>query len=95
MRVELSRFIESDLEEIADWIAQDNPGRAGSFVQELRGAFRRIGQNPQIYRIRSEIGHNARIAVLGRYVILFRVDEAVVRIQRVVHGGRDLPRQLE
>ncbi len=31
MQLELSPYIERDLEEIADWIAQDNPRRAVSF----------------------------------------------------------------
>jgi toxin ParE1/3/4 len=36
MRIELSRFIEPDLEAIADYIAQDNPERALSFLAEIR-----------------------------------------------------------
>ncbi len=91
MRVEFSRFVESDLEEIADWIAEDNPRRAVSFIQEFRKAFRRIGLNPLLYQLRPDIGEDARLAVVGRYVILFRVDDEIVRIERVVFGGRDLP----
>jgi plasmid stabilization system protein ParE len=34
MPVELSRFIEEDLDTIAEHIAQDNPARAVSFIQE-------------------------------------------------------------
>jgi toxin ParE1/3/4 len=30
------------------------------------------------------------MAIVGRYVILFRVLAEVVRIERVVYGGRDL-----
>ncbi len=62
MRVELSRFVEDDLEEIADWIAEDNPGRAVTFIQEIREAFRRIGEGPQLYRLRPEIGEDCRLA---------------------------------
>jgi plasmid stabilization system protein ParE len=32
----LSSFSESDLEAIADYIAQDNPARAVSFIEEIR-----------------------------------------------------------
>lgn len=39
MRVELSSFIETDLEVIADYIAQDNPVRALTFIQEIRAKF--------------------------------------------------------
>jgi plasmid stabilization system protein ParE len=91
VRVELSRFIEHDLQEIGDWIAEDNPRRAATFVQEIRAAFRRIGDGPLLYQLRSDIGEDARLAVAGRYVILFRIDGDVVRIERVFFGGRDLP----
>lgn len=36
MRLELSRFVESDLDDIADYIAQDKPSRAVTFIQDIR-----------------------------------------------------------
>lgn len=95
MRVELSSFVEGDLEAIADYIAQDNPRRAVSFIAEIRARFRAVGREPLIYRLRPEIGEDARMALSGNYVILFRVAGPAVRIERVVYGGRDLPRLLE
>jgi plasmid stabilization system protein ParE len=91
MRVELSSFIESDLEAIADYIAQDNPMRAVSFIREIREELRLVGQDPLLYQLRPEIGEDARLAVVGRYVILFHIVGEVVRIERVIFGGRDLP----
>jgi toxin ParE1/3/4 len=91
MLVELSSFIESDLEAIADYIAQDNPMRAVSFIREIREELRLVGQNPLLYQLRPEIGEDARLAVVGRYVILFHIVAEVVRIERVIFGGRDLP----
>jgi len=90
MRVEFSRFIEGDLDAIADYIAQDNPTRAVSFIREIRAEFRVIGQNPLLFRLRPEIGEHARLAIVGRYVVLLRIIGKVVRIERVVYGGRDL-----
>jgi toxin ParE1/3/4 len=95
MRIELSRFVEPDLEAIADYIAQDNPERALSFLAEIRDKFALVGNNPLLYRLRPEIGEDARITVVGRYVILFRIVEDTARIERVVFGGRDLPALLE
>jgi hypothetical protein len=46
MRVELSRFIEADLDTIAEYIAQDSPARAVSFIREIRARFRVVGQDP-------------------------------------------------
>lgn len=91
MRLELSPYIERDLEEMADWIAQDNPRRAIRFIQEIREEFRRISAGPLLYQLRPEVGEDARLAVVGRYVILFRIADEVARIERVVFGGRDLP----
>lgn len=36
MRLELSRYVEDDLDAIADFIAQDNPSRAVTFIQDIR-----------------------------------------------------------
>ena len=35
------------------------------------------------------------MASVGNYAILFRATETVVRIERVVYGGRDLPSALD
>jgi toxin ParE1/3/4 len=43
-----------DLEEIGDYIAQDNPVRAGTFVAELRAHCEKICLNPTGYRRRPE-----------------------------------------
>ena len=91
MRVEFSRWIEGDLEAIGDYIAQDNPVRALSFIREIREKINRIGQQPLLYQLRPEIGEGARLAFVGRYVLLFRIVGETVRIERVVFGGRDLP----
>jgi plasmid stabilization system protein ParE len=90
MRLELSRYIESDLEAIAEFIAEDNPGRAITFIREIKQKVYRIAEHPLAYQLRPDIGDQARVAVVGRYVILFRVSAETVRIERIVYGGRDL-----
>jgi toxin ParE1/3/4 len=95
MRLELSRFVEGDLDEVAAYIAHDNPRRAVTFIQQVRAKFADIRRHPLLYRIRSDIGDDARMATVGRYAILFRVIGEVVRIERVVYGGRDLPDVFE
>jgi plasmid stabilization system protein ParE len=90
MQVEFSRFVEGDLEAIADYIAQDNPIQAESLIREIGAQIYAIGRKPLLYQLRREIGEGARMAVVGRYVVLFRVIRKTVRIERVVYGGRDL-----
>lgn len=92
MCIELSRFVEDDLDAIAAYIAEDNPVRAVSFIREIRSKFRLIGQRPSAYRLRPEIASDARMALAGRYAILFRIRGRSVRIERVLYAGRNLSR---
>lgn len=91
MQLALSRHVEGDLDDIADYIAQDNPGRAITFIREIRTKFYDNRRDPLIYQLRPEIGEEARMATVGNYAILFRVMGEVVRIERVIYCGRDLP----
>ncbi len=95
MRLELSRYIEGDLDNIADYIAQDNPRRAVTFIQEIRTKIFDIQRNPLIYQFRPDIGEEARMSTVGNYAILFRLMGEVIRIERIVYGGRDLPNIFE
>jgi toxin ParE1/3/4 len=88
MRLRLSPHVPGDLEEIADFIAKDSPRHAVRVLRLLRARMKEIAGQP-------ELGADARLAVVGRYVILFRIRQNAVRIERVVHGGRDLPALLE
>jgi plasmid stabilization system protein ParE len=54
-----------------------------------------IAKQPALYQLRPEIGTGARLAVMGPYVILFRIRSNTVRIERVVHGSRNLLHMLE
>lgn len=82
MRLRLSSHVPRDLEEIANYIAQDSPRHAVSLVRRLRAAFIDIARQPQLYRLRSELASDARIAPIGSYLILFRIRDSTVRIER-------------
>lgn len=94
MRLKLSRYVESDLRLIAEYIARDNPERAVTFIRELRGTFSGIAERPRTYQLRPDLGAEVRIAPFGRYVVVFRITQRGVRIERVLHGARDLPAHL-
>jgi plasmid stabilization system protein ParE len=90
MRLRLSPFVPGDLEEIAEYIAQDSPRHAARVLRLLRAKIKEMAWQPQVYGLRPELGAEARLAAVGNYVILFRIRQNAVRIERVVHGGRDL-----
>jgi toxin ParE1/3/4 len=89
-----SRQADLDLEEIALFIARDNPARAFSFVEEIRQHCRRLLRFPEASRLRPEYGPGVRVSVFRRYLIFYVVDADVLRISRVVHGARNLPKIL-
>jgi toxin ParE1/3/4 len=90
MRLRLSPRVPGDLEEIADFIAADSPRHALRVLRLLRARMKEIAKQPEIYRLRPELGADARLAAVGNYVILLRIRPNAVRIERVVHGGREL-----
>lgn len=47
---------------------------------------------PEGSRLRPEYGPNVRVSVFRRYLIFYVVDTDVLRIRRVVHGARNVPR---
>ena len=90
MRIEVSSLVEGDLDEIADYIAQDNPRWALSFLREIREQILALGHRPLRFRLRTELEEDARVALVGRYGILFRIRDDAVRVERVVYVAHDL-----
>ncbi len=93
-RLLLSPRAAIDLEEIADYIARDNPARAASFVAELEATCRAVAATPELYPARPDLASGLRMAVHGRYLVFYRdlPDDRAVRIERVLHSARNLPR---
>jgi toxin ParE1/3/4 len=82
---------EIDLEEIADYIALDNPKRAVTFVQEVRQHCERIADGPTRYVGRPDLGEAIRICAHGNYLIIFEPYDDGALVLRVLHGARNLP----
>jgi toxin ParE1/3/4 len=92
MEIIVSPEAEADLEEIGDYIAQDNPHRAVTFIDEIRSRFEAISRMPLAYAERPEIDPGVRACVHGSYVIFFYVTDKTVEIARVLHGARNIVR---
>jgi toxin ParE1/3/4 len=80
-----------DLLDIGDYIAKDSRGNARCFVVKLMEQCQRIGNAPLGYTSRDDLAPGLRMAAISRYVIFFRVIDSTVRIERVLHGARNLP----
>lgn len=88
--VVFSRKAERDLEDIADYIAADNPRRAASFVRELRERCFALRTRPASAPPFPELAPDAHILPYRSYVILYRDLARHVSIERVLHGARDI-----
>lgn len=87
--VVISRKARADLRSIADFIAADNPSRSVSFVAELRERCLSLSRTPMQGRPAPEIAPEVRILVFRSYLILHRVRDEAVLIDRVLHSARD------
>lgn len=94
MRVEFSARVRQDLAEIADHIAETNPARAFSFVDELIAAGEARGRFPHSGRRRRDLPGDLFTFPYGRYLIVYSVEPERVLIRRIVHGARDPDRAL-
>jgi toxin ParE1/3/4 len=90
MKVRLTPEAEADLEGIGDKIAERNAARAVTYVRELQERCLRIAELPHAGPPRPQWGEGIRIAINGKYVIVYRVRDETVQVLRVVHGARDL-----
>lgn len=89
--VTISPAAKADLMDIADYIAVSRPQTALEFTNKLEARCRAIGNLPKGYRMRPELGDDIRSVVSSSYLIFYRALEKEVRIERILHGSRNLP----
>lgn len=79
-----------DLEDIGDWIADHNPARAVTFVDELIARCAKLTGMPHAHPLVPIRGNTSiRRAVHGHYLIFYRLTTDAVEIIHVLHGSRD------
>ena len=89
-RLDLTPKARADLLDIASYIALDDPARARSFVTELEQRCADLLGYPGSGRDRSELAASLRSKPHGSYVIFYTPSDELVRIERILHGARDL-----
>jgi toxin ParE1/3/4 len=89
-KIVISRIARNDLDDIANYIRQDNPFRAQSFIEEIVAKFRIIAERPLSFPARDDLAKGIRSALHGNYLILFEAGDDVLEIVRIIHGTRDL-----
>lgn len=93
-RTRLSPRAARDLEEIGDFIARDSPARAVSFIEELLAKCDVIAKTPAAWPKPPGLALGVRRAVHQRYLLFYTVHARHVRIERILHGARDIDWRL-
>lgn len=91
MKVVFAPLAKQALEQIGDFIAQDSPRRAFSFVRELREKALSLARSPHAFPL---IPHyetrGIRRRVHGQYLILYRVETDAIVVLHILHGAQDI-----
>ena len=77
------------VDEIASFIAKDNPGRATSFVLELKEATQKLLAHPGMGRA-GRVPGTRELVLHKNYIAIYRVRGDDVEILRLHHVARNL-----
>jgi toxin ParE1/3/4 len=75
---------------ILQYISQDKPNAAVSWVEMIEDKCLLIASQPEMGELRPKLGHAIRCNVVGRYVIFHRKHKDTVEILRVIPGDRNI-----
>ncbi|MBX3529837.1 MAG: type II toxin-antitoxin system RelE/ParE family toxin [Rhizobiaceae bacterium] len=95
MRIIFAPSARGDLREIGDYIAADNRPAAKRMVAALQERARRLVDAPRLGKLRPDLQPGLRSIPFRNYVILYRVEDAAIRIERIIHGARDIDAVFE
>ena len=77
-----------DLDEIWDFIADDNPEAADRVIDRLRDVIQKLAEWPGMGRARPELGSSYRSFPVDDIVIFYRPVGSGIEILRCAHGAR-------
>jgi toxin ParE1/3/4 len=93
MEIRWTRKALENLDQIAAYIAQDNPVRAASFIGEIKEKTQLLIQFPAIGRP-GRVAGTRELVVHENYVLPYRVKADMIQILRVHHVARLWPQRL-
>ena len=84
-----------DLTGIRDYIAQGSKYYAAEFIQRILQTVERLEQFPELGRLIPEVeDQTARELIFQNYRILYRLKQDHLDIAAVIHGRRDVRREI-
>jgi toxin ParE1/3/4 len=95
MDCEISEQAARDLEDIFDYTEEEfGLNKAVSYVSTFDDIFQNLADNPKLGRKRGEIKKGLRSHLKENHIIFYRLIKTHIRIVRILHGSRDLPKQF-
>ena len=84
-----------DIDEIWEFIAQDNLDAADRVRDEIFQAFEKLAEMPEVGHLREDLAKEPlRFWPVYSYLIIYRPDSQPLEIVRVLHGARDIKNLL-
>lgn len=84
----------SDLDELMDYIAQDNPEAATKVAGEIWETTRMLSNHPAMGKPGRVSGTREMVVTGTSYIVPYRVVANEVQILRVLHGARKWPEKF-
>ncbi len=78
-------------------LRMEQPDAGQRFLVALDESVKQLLAQPELGRFRPEVKPELRswaVEGFGNWIIFYRVDKESLRLVRVLHGARDLPRAL-
>ena len=89
----LSEIADKDLEDIFDYTFDEfGFNQAEKYLLEIEEIFQNLIANPQIGKKRDEIKQGLYSFPKDNHIIFYRILDDHIRVVRVLHGSRDLPK---
>lgn len=95
LKLRINPLVVTDLKEIRNYIADDNPQKAAEIIKELYGKIENVQLFPGMGADLSKRVHfrtNYKYVVWNNYVIIYRVDKEAIEIYRVINRYQDITR---
>jgi len=80
-----------DLGDIRAFVTQDDASAAYEFLDRLLTCCEDISLAPEAFPERHDLAPGLRAVPFAKYLILYRIHYNTVRIERILHGSRNLP----
>ena len=95
MKIKWLRLALNDLDEAADYIAQDNPEAASRVLKRISNAVRILAEHPHLGRAGRVPGTRELMISGTPFIVPYRVIENTVQVLRVLHAKRKWPSRFE